>query len=216
MVTTNDGPAVHVWDLRAIHRQLANMGLDWDAPAFSDVDPAGPSAPSLQPLRVDLPLPFTESIEPGFYEPVILDLEAALVNQPNQPSIRRRLVRLCNHFAWNLAKAAGSKGNLQRALALARRAVELSPNQACCLNTLGVVQYRAGRYTEAIATLDLSLAAGHGQTDGYDLFFQAMAHWQLRDKARALACFGKGVQWMEKNQQTNEEFNRFRARPRLC
>ena len=36
VVTTNDGPAVHVWDLRAIRRHLAEMGLDWDAPAFSD------------------------------------------------------------------------------------------------------------------------------------------------------------------------------------
>ena len=30
VVTTNDGPAVHVWDLRAIRKHLAGMGLDWD------------------------------------------------------------------------------------------------------------------------------------------------------------------------------------------
>ena len=79
------------------------------------------------------------------------------------------------------------------------------------LNTLGVAQYRAGRYAEAIATLDRSLAAGHGQYDGYDLFFQAMAHWQLGDKPQALACFDKAVEWMEKNQQADEELVRFRA-----
>ena len=44
VVTTNDGPAVHVWDLRAIRRHLASMSLDWDAPAYSDDDPADPSA----------------------------------------------------------------------------------------------------------------------------------------------------------------------------
>jgi hypothetical protein len=38
-----------------------------------------------------------------------------------------------------------------------------------------------------------------------------MAHWRLSDKVQALACFDRGVQWMEKNQQTNEDFNRFRA-----
>ena len=43
VVTTNDGPAVHVWDLRAIRRHLAEMGLDWDAPAYSDDDPASPA-----------------------------------------------------------------------------------------------------------------------------------------------------------------------------
>ena len=44
VVVTNDGPAVHVWDLRAIRKHLAEMGLDWDAPAYPDDDPADPSA----------------------------------------------------------------------------------------------------------------------------------------------------------------------------
>ena len=45
VVTTNEGPAVHVWDLRAIRNHLAGMGLDWDSPAYSAADPANPSAP---------------------------------------------------------------------------------------------------------------------------------------------------------------------------
>jgi serine/threonine protein kinase/WD40 repeat protein len=53
VVTTSDGPAVHVWDLRAIRRQLARMGLDWDAPSYSEEDPADPSTPLLPPLKVD-------------------------------------------------------------------------------------------------------------------------------------------------------------------
>ncbi len=193
VVTTNDGPAVHVWDLRAIRRQLAKMGLDWDAPAYSDDDPADPSAPPLPRLQVDLgPLPLTASVDPRAYEPVIADLEAALVRKPDQPGVRGRLARRCNDYAWNLANATGSSRNPERALALARRAVELAPNQAHYLNTLGVAQYRAGQYAEAIATLDRSLAAGHGASDGYDLFFQAMAHWQLGDKLQSLACYQQG------------------------
>ena len=31
---------MHVWDLRAIRSRLAAMGLDWDAPPYSDDDPA--------------------------------------------------------------------------------------------------------------------------------------------------------------------------------
>jgi hypothetical protein len=54
VVTTPDGPAVHVWDLRAIRRHLAGMGLDWNAPAYSDDDPAAPSAPPLPPVRMIL------------------------------------------------------------------------------------------------------------------------------------------------------------------
>ena len=53
VVSTNDGPAVHVWDLRAIRKHLAGMGLDWDAPAYSEEDPASPSAPPLPALQVD-------------------------------------------------------------------------------------------------------------------------------------------------------------------
>ncbi len=43
-VTTNEGPAVHVWALGAIRERLVEMGLDWDAPAYSHEDPAAPSA----------------------------------------------------------------------------------------------------------------------------------------------------------------------------
>jgi len=211
-VTTDDGPAVHVWDLRAIRRQLARMGLDWDAPAYSDDDPADRSAPPLPPLQVDLgPLPLTAPVDPRAYEPVIGDLEAALARKPDQPSIRGRLAGHCNEYAWKLANATGSSRNPERALTLARRSVELAPNQAIYLNTLGVAQYRAGRYAEAVATLDRSLTAGHGEYDGYDLFFQAMAHWRLGEKPQALACFDKAVEWMQKNKPADDELIRFRA-----
>ncbi len=45
VLTTNEPGAVHVWDLRAIRKRLAEIGLDWDAPAYPDDDPADPSAP---------------------------------------------------------------------------------------------------------------------------------------------------------------------------
>ena len=58
VLVPNNNPAVHVWDLRAIRKRLAAMGLDWDAPAYSDDDPAAASVPPLPPLQVDLgPLP---------------------------------------------------------------------------------------------------------------------------------------------------------------
>ena len=206
VVTTNDGPAVHVWNLRAIRRLLVNMDLDWDAPAFSDVDQADPSALPLPPLRVDLgPLPITESLEPGFYEPVLQDLEAALARNPQQPSVRRRLVRHCNHFAWNLANAAESRRNPQRALTLARRAVDLNPNQGCYLNTLGVAQYRAGRNAEAIATLERSLAVNRGEFAAFDLFFLAMAHHLLGDRAVARECFDRAVRWLSQQKNLSDQ-----------
>ena len=44
VVTTNQPPCVHIWDLRAVRSQLAEMGLDWDQPPY-------PAAP---PIRADL------------------------------------------------------------------------------------------------------------------------------------------------------------------
>jgi WD40 repeat protein len=34
VIVTHTGPAVHIWDLRAIRRRLALMGLDWDPPSY--------------------------------------------------------------------------------------------------------------------------------------------------------------------------------------
>ncbi len=55
MVTTKDRPtpAVHVWDLRTIRKQLTTMDLDYDALALPDQDPADSKAPPFPPLRVD-------------------------------------------------------------------------------------------------------------------------------------------------------------------
>jgi serine/threonine protein kinase/WD40 repeat protein len=53
VVTTNDPPpCVHVWDLRAIRRRLAGMGLDWDAPA---------SQTTIQPVPICRLCPFSKS-----------------------------------------------------------------------------------------------------------------------------------------------------------
>jgi hypothetical protein len=211
VVSDNDGPGLRVWDLRAIRRKLAGMGLDWDAPPLPTADPADPSLPPLPRLQVDLgPLPLTAPVNPDIDEPAIAHLEAALASQPNQRGIRGWLARRCNNYAWKLANATGSSRNSERALTLARRAVELAPDRPNYLNTLGVAHYRAGRYAEAIATLDRSLAAGHGQGDGYDLLFQAMAHWQLGHKPQSLVCFRRALEWIEKNARDDDELIRSR------
>ena len=211
VVTTNDGPAVHVWDLRAIRRQLARMGLDWDAPAYSDDDPADRSAPPLPPLHVDLgPLPLTASVDPRAYEPVIADLEAALRANRTSP--------------------ASEEGWLDAAT-ITRGIWPTRPDRAATPSATdpGPPRRRAGTEPATISTRWASPSIARADTprpsrpwtgawpsataayDGYDLFFQAMAHWQLGDKPQALACFHKALEWMEKNQQADEELVRFRA-----
>ncbi len=54
VLVPENNPAVHVWDLRMIRKRPPAMGLDKDAPAYSDNDPAAVSVPPLPPLQVDL------------------------------------------------------------------------------------------------------------------------------------------------------------------
>jgi tetratricopeptide (TPR) repeat protein len=135
----------------------------------------------------------------------IADCEAALRQEP-APADQESLARLCNNLAWTLVSRPAPTADPARALNLARRAVELTPNRATYHNTLGVVLYRAGRYAEAVPVLERSLAAGNGQADAFDLFFLAMAHHQLgqmtqaqadfdRQMAQARADFDRAVCW---------------------
>ena len=50
LATTTGNYTVHLWDLRAIRRQLAEIGLDWDLPAYP---PATPKSDA-RALRVEL------------------------------------------------------------------------------------------------------------------------------------------------------------------
>jgi WD40 repeat protein len=220
VVTTHDGPAVHVWDLRAIRRQLARIGLDWDAPAYSDDDLASPTLPPLPPLQVDLgPSPLTWQPEPQFSEHLIADLETALARQPAQRRIRGLLAHYCNDYAWALANGLESTRDPQHARALARRAVELAPQAGIALTTLGAAQYRADRYAEAVATLEQSLKAGRGQSDALSLFFLALARFKLGEIAQARADFDRAVKWRRDHldltqPESSDELDAFQAEAR--
>jgi tetratricopeptide (TPR) repeat protein len=56
VVTMTGEPVVRVWDLRAIRRQLAALGLDWDLPldpATADPEPRPVTGPRPGPVRID-------------------------------------------------------------------------------------------------------------------------------------------------------------------
>ena len=94
--------------------------------------------------------------------------------------------------------ATGPKPQRDPALAarLAAFSVALAPGEQVSLNTLGVALYRAGKFAEAITTLEKSLDAGKGQFDAFDLFFLAMAHHRLGHRPEARACYDRAVRWL--------------------
>jgi serine/threonine protein kinase/WD40 repeat protein/tetratricopeptide (TPR) repeat protein len=123
-----------------------------------------------------------------------------------------------NNLAWSLANGPVRQRDLPRATDLIRKAREMDPDNSTFLNTLGVIQYRNGQTAQAIVTLEKSLAAGKGQSDGFDLFFLAMCHAKFGDPAKAKDCFDRAVKWTEGQKKLGrlqqgwaEELKAFRA-----
>ena len=156
--------------------------------AFSEDDPASPTLPPLPPLKVDYgPSPLTGHLNPKIQEPLIADLETALTRRPDQRQIRGMLAQYCNNLAWGLVTP---RNRLATPSATPRPPrLEVAPAQAVYLNTLGITQYRAGLNPAAVATLELSLDANHGEFAAFDLFPLAMAHYRLGHGERPATAF---------------------------
>jgi serine/threonine protein kinase/WD40 repeat protein len=265
VMTSNDPPSTQVIDLRAIRRRLADMRLDWEAPAFPDVDTARPDLPPLAPLKIEyghldsqsenlsenlevLQERYTERIKKnpgdadayysrakvlalfnpveaiqdltqalvlrpntvdflllrarindrafGRWEPAIADLETVLRLDPKQKRAPGLLASSCSKRAGELAASSRSEADLQRAIKLSDRALQLAPKQPLTLKARGLVLYRAGKYAEAVKNLEEGLEAANGQRDVSDFLVLAMAHHRLGHREEARRSFEKATHWL--------------------
>jgi serine/threonine protein kinase/predicted Zn-dependent protease len=116
-----------------------------------------------------------------------------------------------NELAWILATSMDPKlRDPQRALELAKKAVDLAPRKGDFQNTLGAAYYRVGDWQGAVSALEKSTELRKGG-ESTDWFFLAMAHWRLGNKSQSRACYDRAVQWMEKNKPQDQELRRFRS-----
>jgi tetratricopeptide (TPR) repeat protein len=138
------------------------------------------------------------------FDLAIEDLDAALALDPNVADFRAHLAWCCNNRAWQLAMKPASARDVARALPLARRADELAPGVGPYLRTLGFAEYRAGRYAEAVATLERGLAINRGEFAGYDLFLLAMAYRKGGHGAEARSCHDRAVRWVAEQKGLSE------------
>ncbi len=148
VATTNDGSAVHVWDLRKIRKHLARMGLDWDAPAYSNLDPADHRLPPLPTLRVDFG-PLAGHIQHvNEAAPSVLDrYTARLKEQPNDADAYH-----------HRAHALGNMGRLADAIDDVTRAIQLRPGDAHYWVLRGNLHRELKQFDSAIADLEAALA----------------------------------------------------------
>jgi Flp pilus assembly protein TadD len=109
--------------------------------------------------------------------------------------------------------------NPPRAVALANKSTQLEPKYGNHWTALGIAQYRNGQSQAARSALvkSLELETGGWGADNIDekeainLFFLAMAHWQMGDHDEARQSYHLALEWMDKEQTHREQVLRFRA-----
>ena len=115
-----------------------------------------------------------------------------------------------NNFAWVFATSPIEQfRDPNRAVELAKKAIELGPNRVDFFNTLGVAYYRAANWQNAIEWLNKSTSARDGG-DVLDWFFLAMAHQRLGDHAEAYKWYHQAAEWLKTHAPHDEELLRLR------
>jgi hypothetical protein len=98
--------------------------------------------------------------------------------------------------------------DVSRHLALARRNVTYFPRDGRFRTTLGIAQYRAGEWDNAIATLTEADRLDEGRRIAPRGFFLAMAHWQKGEKQEAVRWFHQSAAWMDEHRPGHPESGR--------
>jgi serine/threonine protein kinase/WD40 repeat protein len=185
---------VHVWNLRMIRQELAEMGLDWDAPTEPPIPAGLPAISSHESMRSP--------------EPLTVEVLLGELNQTAEQKAREEIERFrhaweqhpddpqnCNSLAWYYLMAPESFRNVPEALTLAKKAVELDPTNPNSRNTLGLARYRAGDYRAAVEILRDNVDRQEDRYVALDLYFLAMSHHQLGDSARARDYYDWAERW---------------------
>jgi WD40 repeat protein/tetratricopeptide (TPR) repeat protein len=136
-------------------------------------------------------------------------LEKALELHPNSGA---QGALVCNNLAWNYATGPKEIRSLEKALPLALKAVRLDKTGEQTLNTLGVVYYRLGQFTNAVEVFERDAKNPDPLTIAYDQVFEAMCYHRLGETAKAEAVFAKATKWLERNPgKVDAELKEFRA-----
>jgi tetratricopeptide (TPR) repeat protein len=108
-------------------------------------------------------------------------------------------------LAWLLANSPERKSHRpHEAIASAKKALELDPNNGVAWIFLGLAHYRAGQWKEAIDALEKSLQLHDGWGD--QQFFLAMAHQRAGRNDNARRWYRQGLDLMAKSATTKNPF----------
>jgi serine/threonine protein kinase/Flp pilus assembly protein TadD len=119
------------------------------------------------------------------------------------PAVEKALARFLAVYALP------GVGDPERALTMARRAIDRSPRDGTWHSVLGMALYRTGQWPAAVTALNKAIALRSG--DGLDGFFLAMAHWRAGDKDKAALWYDRAAAWMAKHQPYRRDLRLIRA-----
>jgi WD40 repeat protein/tetratricopeptide (TPR) repeat protein len=97
-----------------------------------------------------------------------------------------------NTLAWLCVLAPDALADPEQIVQLAEKAYKRSPT-AEVRNTLGAALYRAGKWKQAVRTLEQN----DGANAAFDWLFLAMAHFRLGQAEKARAYLNKAVTWLD-------------------
>jgi WD40 repeat protein len=190
---------LRVWDLRLIREGLEEMGLDWAAPPYPKAEGAG-KRPRLEVTvdRGDLDAYLVaeqvgnELRRKGDVAGALAALQKAQALAPADPGMN-------NELAYLLALCPDPKlRDPQRAVELARKAVNAAPNTWSYWSTLGIAYHFAGDDAAAVKALTRSLEL-RKSAEAVVYFPLAAAHQKLGHKEEARKWYDRGVAWMAAN-----------------
>jgi len=88
-----------------------------------------------------------------------------------------------------------------RAVRLARRSAEQASENGRWWHLLGVAEYEAGQFQDAIASLRQGMQRRAGG-DSFDRLFLAMAHWQVGEKQEARRWYQQALEYIDHDGRT--------------
>jgi hypothetical protein len=198
---------VYVFDLRAIRRQLAELGLDWDQPPLP---PQDSGETPRQPLTIEVDHGgAAPSLSPQVKSRQRIEQARVLFQERPEDTL------VCNELAWAYLTAPEPLRNVKEALALAEKAVKLRPENVIYQDTLALAFYRDGQYRRAVEILEPLLKSQEDRFLATDLYVLAMSHHKLGHAGPARDFFVLAGRWSVKlndlSPDMREELAAFRA-----
>jgi len=92
----------------------------------------------------------------------------------------------------------------QRAVILAKQAIQGGPETQMAWRVLGIAQYRLGNYSEAVTALNRAIELRGKASITHESLMLAMAHWKLNHYQEAAKWRTRASEWLKNNKPTEE------------